>query len=176
MLSEITDNFLDQMSKLVSKNKKKFYFIEEGDKINTEIPNVDVSIDKAWNFIERMSLDKDNKVLGYFQADIKRPENYVENVLIINFGDSNHIFSNDKKEFWTSLFDVYKFRKIKFNVIVGNPAESQFDKLIKKYDGRIVGILKDEILFDDGTYRDMKIYELYKNNYDKIMKKRGEIL
>ena len=73
MLSEITDNYLEQSSKLISQNKKKFYFIEEGNEINTEFPDADVSIEKAWNFIERISLDKDKNVLGYFQAHIKRP-------------------------------------------------------------------------------------------------------
>lgn len=172
MLSDITDKYIEQASKLIFQNKEKFYFIEEGKGLNTELPDADVPIDKAWNYIERISLDKDKNVLGYFQAHIKRPENYVENVLIINFGDPTHTFSKDKTEFWTSFFDVYKFRKIKFHVIVGNPAEAQFDKLIKKYDGRIIGTFKDEILYKDGTYKDIKIYELYKNNYDKIMKNK----
>jgi len=172
MLSEITDKYLEQASELISQNKKKFYFIEEGNEINTELPDADVPIDKAWDFMERFSLDKDKNVIGYFQAHIKRPENYAENILSINFGETNRTFSKDYLDFWTSLFEVHKLRKLKFFTIIGNPAEKHCDKLVKKYDGRIVGISKEEILYKDGTYKDIKLYELYKENYDKIMKNK----
>jgi len=172
MLSEITDKYLEQASKLISQNKEKFYFIEEGDEMITELPNDKVPIENSWNFMERISLDKDKNVLGYFQVYVKRPENYAENILIINFGEPNRTFSKDYFDFWTSLFEVHKLRKLKFFVIIGNPAEKQYDKLVKKYDGRIVGILKEEVLYRDGTYKDIKIYELYKENYDKVTKNK----
>lgn len=182
MLSELNNDFAIQEEWLITKNKEKFYFTEEGSEIVVDPDYLatmgsqrnDVNLQDVWNYTERLSIGKDGAILGYFQANIKRPENYVENVLVLNFGKTNYTFSKDFREFWTSFFEVHGFRKIRFYVVVGNPAEKQYDKLVKRYDGRIIGIFKDEILYSDGTYKDMKIYELYKENYDKVIKNRGK--
>ncbi len=181
MLSELNNDFTNQSEKLILENKKKFYFIEEGSEIVVDIEELatmgslrdDVERKDIWNYIERLSIDNDGKILGYFQANIRRPENYVENILILNFGKTNYTFAKDFQKFWTSFFEVHGLRKIRFYVVVGNPAEKQYDKLVRIYDGRIIGTFKDEILYNDRTYKDMKIYELYKENYDKVIKNRG---
>lgn len=38
------------------------------------------------------------------------------------------------------IFEKFKFRKLTFCVVVGNPIEKSYDKMINKYNGRIIGI------------------------------------
>ena len=72
-----------------------------------------------------------------------------------------------------SLFEKYKFRKLKFSVCIGNPIEKSYDKMIEKYNGRIVGTyLKDAKLFD-GEYCDRKVYEIFREDYLKSISVDG---
>jgi hypothetical protein len=50
---------------------------------------------------------------------------------------------------------------------IGNPIEKQYDKIIFKYNGSIVGIRKKEVILIDGKYYDLKLYEIFKKDYDK---------
>ena len=42
-----------------------------------------------------------------------------------------------------------------------------YDKYIEKYNGRVVGYRKNEIMLSDGQYYDDKLYEITKEDYLK---------
>jgi len=130
--------------------------------------------DDSWNDIEMVSIDSQNNVRGFFRAGISRASNKVSSLVIINFYDKNVVFSRDLYQFLKDLFDKYNFRKIEFNVVIGNPAEKMYDKYIKKYDGNIVGIKKESTKLIDGKYYDVKMYEIFKEYWDK--NKKGDLL
>lgn len=52
-----------------------------------------------------------------------------------------------------------------FIVVVGNPIEKSYDKMIKKYGGRIVGTYKEDVKLIDGEYYDKKLYEILASEY-----------
>jgi hypothetical protein len=52
-------------------------------------------------------------------------------------------------------------------VVVGNPAERLYDRVINKYGGRIVGIKEKSTKLIDGLYYDVKLYEIFKEDFDK---------
>lgn len=83
------------------------------------------------------------------------------------FFDINYTFSKDFRKFLTELFDRYNFNKVSFKVIKGNAAEKMYDKYIEKYNGRVVGYRKNEIMLSDGRYYDDKLYEITKEDYLK---------
>ena len=70
----------------------------------------------------------------------------------------------------TDIFERFKFRKLNFSVVIGNPIEKSYDKMIDKYGGRIVGIYKQEIKLIDGEYYDEKLYEITREDYLKSIK------
>jgi|WetSurMetagenome_2_1015567.scaffolds.fasta_scaffold124309_3 hypothetical protein len=57
-------------------------------------------------------------------------------------------------------------------VVIGNYIESTYDKICKKYGGRIVGIQSSEVKLIDGYHYDLKLYEILKEDYinAKLMK------
>jgi hypothetical protein len=63
------------------------------------------------------------------------------------------------------IFEKYRFNKLNFTVARGNPIEKTYDKLIKRYNGRIVGILEQEARLIDGRLYDVKEYELLADRY-----------
>jgi hypothetical protein len=63
------------------------------------------------------------------------------------------------------MFEKYRFNKLNFTVVRGNPIEKTYDKLIKRYNGRIVGIKEQETKLIDGKLYDMKEYEILASHY-----------
>jgi hypothetical protein len=125
--------------------------------------------DSSWNRIQLVSINKNNELIGYFSADINRSVYFIDSLEIINFTPkTNLIFAQDLKQFFLDLFNKYNYNKINFNVIVGNPAEKIYDKLVKNYGGRIVGIFKNDTRLWDGKIYDRKFYEILKEEFKFI--------
>jgi hypothetical protein len=107
---------------------------------------------------------KTNTIIGYFNAYISHRHYKVTELNIVNFEEPNIVFSKDLKRFVDMLFER-GFRKIEFSVVVGNPAEKMYDKFIKKYNGRVVGISKESVRLTGGEFYDVKEYEILKDKY-----------
>jgi len=123
--------------------------------------------DNSWDAMQFVSVDKDNHIIGYLTAETDRVHDKIGNLGIINFQDAYPIFAHDLGNFLTSIFDKFNFRKIEFLVVIGNPIESSYDKIISKYGGRIIGVKKESAKLIDNKYYDVKLYEIFKRDYDR---------
>lgn len=120
----------------------------------------------TWDKHEFVSLDKDNKIIGYFKYSISRSTLSCSNFQIVNFTNDNQIiFGRDFVKMIDDIFTKFNFRKITYGVVIGNPIEKTYDKLTKKYDGKIVGVYSKDSLLIDNQYYDYKVYELFRDNY-----------
>ncbi|MDE7445913.1 MAG: hypothetical protein K2N15_09485 [Lachnospiraceae bacterium] len=63
------------------------------------------------------------------------------------------------------IFTKFNFNKLKFSVVIGNPIEKAYDKAIKRYGGKIIGIEKQETRLIDGKLYDVKRYEIMRSDY-----------
>lgn len=120
----------------------------------------------SWSNIEMVSVDHNDNIRGFFRANISRESNKILSLAVMNFYDKNVTFSKDFYHFLKDLFDKYNFRKIEFNVVVGNPAEKLYDRIMIKYGGSIIGTKKKSTKLVDGKYYDVKLYEIFKDNWD----------
>ena len=113
------------------------------------------------------------KVIGYIEYQIKRPENSVWGLEVVHFGGkasgNSYIFGKDLFLAMKDIFEKFGFRKISFCVRVGNPVEKTYNKLIKRYNGHIVGVRKQEVRLMDGQLYDEKWYEIFASDYFKAM-------
>lgn len=114
-----------------------------------------------------VSVDKEDNIHGYVCAYIERECNKVCGLAAINFYDLNFTFSKDFYIFLTDLFNKYKFNKIEWCVVIGNPAEKMYDRIVKKYGGNIVGVKHQSTILHDGILYDEKFYELFREDYLK---------
>lgn len=109
---------------------------------------------------------KDNKLIGYIGYRISRADNSVISLNIMNFDDNNKFaFGVDLSQALRDIFERYRFHKLVFHVIIGNPIESSYDKLVTKFGGRIVGTFKEDVKLTDGMYHDKKFYEVLASDY-----------
>lgn len=108
-----------------------------------------------------------NKVIGYIEYSINREANNVYGLNIVNFSDNKILFGRDLRQALKDIFEKYNFRKLSFSVVIGNPIEKSYDKMIEKYGGRVIGVRKDEVKLIDNKYYDDKLYEILASEYFK---------
>lgn len=162
--------YKDKLNKVfqnvVFQDKYKFYNFENYWQYNMKLS------EDSWNDIEFVSVDDKDNIRGFLRAGISRTSDKVSSLGIMNFYDTNVTFSRDLYKFLTDLFDKFSFRKIEFTVVVDNPVEKMYDKYIEKYGGSIVGIKKEGTKLLDGNYYDVKIYEIFREDYLKCKRRK----
>jgi len=155
------DKLQAKYSEVVFQEKYKFYNCSSYWDYEVKIA------DDSWNNIQFVSVDEKDNIRGYLVAHISRASDKVSGLGIINFYDTNIIFSKDLYQFLKDLFEKFNLRKVEFTVVVGNPIEKMYDKYIEKYGGRIIGVSKEDSKLQDGKYYDLKYYEIFKDEYFK---------
>lgn len=121
----------------------------------------------TWNSHEFVSVDKDGNVIGFISYEINRVATSVCGLGIINFSDNKFTFGKDVIQAIKDIFEKYNFNKLSFCVVIGNPIEKTYDKLVAKYGGRIVGIEKEHTVLYDHKFYDVKRYEILRKDYIK---------
>lgn len=125
----------------------------------------------TWENMQYVSVIN-GEVTGYLGYSICREARYVSSLEIINFTD-NPLFGLDVMQMVKEIFEKYNYRKIEFSVIVGNPIESQYDRLISRYGGKIIGTYREHVMLPDGKLYDEKLYEIFREDYLKRRKRSG---
>ena len=112
-----------------------------------------------------VSVSKLEELQGYISYNIDRETDTVLSLGIISFNVNPFCFAADVHRAIKDIFDRFNFRKLIFSVVVGNPTEKQYDRLIQRYGGRIVGVHKQDVKLIDGHYYDLKVYEVLQKDY-----------
>lgn len=154
------DQLISKMYDTWFKDKYKFYN-------NANYYNEIVIADNTCDLHQFVSINSKKEVIGFIEYNINRPNNSANELCIINLTNDINTFGSDCMTAIKDIFEKFNIRKLSFSVLIGNPIESKYDKLIVKYGGRIVGIKKDEIKLLDGKYYDEKMYEIFRNDYKK---------
>lgn len=123
--------------------------------------------ESTWSNHQFVSLDNNGAVIGYIGYWIDRENDLVEGLNIINFTENRVTFGIDIGNALRDIFEKFHFRKLNFAVVVGNPIESTYDRMIEKYHGRIVGVQEKQVRLIDGQFYDKKLYEVLAEDYLK---------
>lgn len=121
--------------------------------------------DSTWNDHQFVSINIDREVIGYIGYWIDREDDLIEGLNIINFTENKVTFGIDVGNAIRDIFEKFHFRKLNFTVVVGNPIESTYDRMVEKYHGRIVGVQKKHVRLFDGQFYDKKLYEILLEDY-----------
>lgn len=127
-------------------------------------------VSKDSNVISMVSIGTDGKILGILEYCIDDKIRSVSNLWVCSFSkETNIVFSRDFHKFWTDIFKVHKLNKVNWYVVIGNPIEQSYDKLVKRYGGRIVGTFDDDVMTYDGQLLPRKYYELTRKTFEKTI-------
>lgn len=119
----------------------------------------------GWAVYQLVSLDDKGEIIGYISFSLSQDDMHVSSVSIINFTDSSITFGEDVFRAFNNIFSREDILKIKMSVLVGNPIEATYDKLIAQYGGRIVGIYEKDTKCFDGKHYDKKCYEIMRSDF-----------
>ena len=96
-------------------------------------------------------------LIGYLGYTVDWYSSKVYNFGLFSFDRGNPLIG---KEVFNKLEELtYKFHRIEWRMVGGNPAERGYDSFLKRHNGK-KHILKDAIKDKDGNYRDDVIYEI----------------
>lgn len=123
--------------------------------------------DNDWDGRNFVSVDKNDNLIGYFCYELYRPTNMTCGFGAINFTDNKATFGKDLLTVIDDIFCKFNHQKLEFAVIVGNPIEKSYDKIVSKYGGSIVGVRHRHITLYDNQYYDDKLYEILREDYLK---------
>lgn len=144
----------------------KTWFLDKYKFYNADIYYRELELEKdTWNKHQFVSLDKNDNVIGYIAYCVNRQLHSCCGLEIINFTDNSVVFGLDIGQVLIDIFEKFHFNKLNFAVVIGNPIEESYDKMIKKYGGRIVGIKRDNARLIDGNFYDEKLYEITSDEY-----------
>lgn len=121
--------------------------------------------ENSWNNHEFVILNSCGEIVGFVGYEINRANDYVRGLNIINFSDDKTLFGVESIRLVRDIFDKYQFRKLCFSVVVGNPIEKQYDKLVEEFGGRVVGIRKKHVRLINNHFYDVKEYEILLEDY-----------
>ena len=62
-------------------------------------------------------------------------------------------------------FEKFNFRKLNFSVVIGNPIEKSYDRMVKRFGGAICGYQRENVRLFDGKFYDEKLYEVLSEDY-----------
>lgn len=71
------------------------------------------------------------------------------------------------------IFNKYNMNKIEFRAYLDNPVIKHYYKFTEKFGGRLVGILKDTIMLEDGKLHNEVMFEMFKKDYN--LKKNNRV-
>lgn len=120
-----------------------------------------------WNCRQFASVNAQGDVIGLIKYGIDRETGNANYFGAINFSDDRFMFGMDLAKTIDDIFCKFNMRKLEFSVVIGNPIEKSYDKMIAKYGGRIIGVLKQHYKLIDDKYYDEKIYEIFRDDYIK---------
>jgi hypothetical protein len=101
--------------------------------------------------------------MGYHKDTVVRK---ADGFYCCHFTDDNgFIFMKDLLTCLKEIFDKFGMNKLSYCVVIGNPIESKWDKLTKKFGGRVIGIKEQDVVLQDGKLYDIKEYEILARDY-----------
>jgi hypothetical protein len=124
--------------------------------------NFELDISKESWSKEQFVVLCEKEVVGYLSASINRETDSISQLFIVDFTDRSEEFAQAMSLFFHSF--LLRFKKITFSVVVGNSTEKFYDKLVDfpEFNGRIVGVFKNDVKLSDGKLYDQKWYEFSK--------------
>lgn len=146
------------------------YFFLSGSNYYEEL----IVVESTWDWHQFVSVDSKRNIIGYISYSIDRSSYLVDGFEFINFSRDSFTFGIDVAKVIKDIFEKFNFTKLNFSVIVGNPIEEDYDKLIEKYNGRIVGVQKNQVRLYDGKFYDKKLYEILNEDYKLRRRKESE--
>lgn len=107
-----------------------------------------------------VSVNKDEKIIGYISYSVDWVSMSAHNFGIISFDKGNIGFARDVFKVICDLFDKYHMNRISWYAYVDNPAMRGYRNFIRKHGGRECGYCRQVARLQDGKLHDSVQFEV----------------
>lgn len=111
------------------------------------------------------SVNSQGELLGYIGYKIDHEVNSASNFGAINFSKDAFTFGRDLCQVIDDIFCKFNMNRLEFAVVIGNPVERSYDRMVEKYGGKILCIRHDVAKDMAGNIHDDKSYEIMQRDY-----------
>ena len=113
-----------------------------------------------------LSVDTEGNICGMIFYNIDRCTRNVCGFNAASFDTNAITFGRDLLQSIDDIFVKFKFNKLCFGVVIGNPIEKTYDRLCAKVGGRVAGYYRKDCMLMDGSFADVKVYEILREEYE----------
>lgn len=128
----------------------------------SEIPTIP---DNNYNHHSFVSVDKNDKIIGFISYNIDWQAMNAYKFGIISFDKGNLIFIKDLNEAINNLFTVYNMNRIDWFCFADNPAIRGYRNFIKRHGGRETAYFRSIAKLMDGKLHDGVEFEILKEEF-----------
>ena len=131
-----------------------------------------IPITQDSHVIQMVSLNEKREVTGYLATKINRMTQTAYDYEVMSFTPGrNRDLTPDMAEFDLFLFNELGVNRLVWSMVVDNPIEPFYDRLVDTCGVRIVGTFKNDVMLPDGKLYDLKFYELLKEDFFEAIKR-----
>ena len=120
--------------------------------------------DNRWYFA---SIDENDNVIGYISFWVSRDVNQVCSWGAISFDIGNLTFTKDLIQLVDDLFTKYRFNRIEWCCVSGNPILPSYARFAARHGGRQVGVSRETVRTIDGELRNCHTFEILAKDYKR---------
>lgn len=121
--------------------------------------------EKSYPRRDFVSLDESGKLLGYINYGIDAAVKLAYGFGAVNFSENRMTFGRDLCTVIDDIFIKFGMETFEFAVIIGNPAEQHYDRIVRKIGGRVLCIRHARAQDLAGNVCDDKLYEITRAEY-----------
>ena len=114
------------------------------------------------NFV---SVDRNEKVIGYISYDVDWSAMSVSNFGAISFDKGSIMFAKDLYTSVCDIFEKYNMNRMSWWCYEDNPAIRGYRNFIKKHGGRECGYLRQYSRLQDGKLHDSVLFEILADEF-----------
>lgn len=114
-------------------------------------------------------LNNENELIGVIRYFVDSEMRIAQWFGAINFTDDKVTFGRALVQVIKDCFIKFGIEVVEWRVIHGNPVERSYDRLCKRFGGRIVGIRRKRAIDLAGNVHDDKIYEILREDFFKAL-------
>lgn len=119
-----------------------------------------------------VSLDNDDKILGYISYQVDQAARSCSNLGIISVKRRTFTFAQDCYQAVEDIFLKYHYNRLEFSGFVGNPTLKNYEAFVKKVGGKEIGYKTECVRLIDGKLYDEKLFEILAKDFKPLRRKK----
>lgn len=118
-----------------------------------------------WHCRSYAVTDKEGCLIGYISYKIDHETQSASSLGAINFTNNIATFGQALYQVINDIFCKYHMNRLEFAVVVGNPVEKSYDRIVKMFGGKILCTKHETAKDMAGNFCDEKLYEIMRKDY-----------